>query len=91
MQIIRQVFVANEWVRDARNEVRAEVHSRAKIKKSLRTLKQELTKLSNKLIAADRARLSDEAGLKSVEIQAEDQCKQLHITKIELATQRQWF
>ena len=91
MQIIRQVFVADEWVRDARNEVRAEAHSRAEIEKSLRTLKQEQTKLSNKLIAADRAHLSDKAGLKSVEIQAEDQCKQLHITKIELATQRQWF
>lgn len=83
--------MADEWVRDARNEVRAEAHSRVEIEKSLRTLKQEQTKLSNKLIAADRARLSDEAGLKSVEIQAEDQCKQLHITKIELATQRQWF
>ena len=72
MQIIQQVFVADEWFRDARNEVKAEAHSRAEIEKSLRALKQEQTKLSNKLITANRARLSDEAGLKSMEIQAED-------------------
>ena len=45
--------------------------------------------LANKLITAERARLSAEAGLKSVNSQAEDQHKQLHMTEIELATQRQ--
>ena len=45
--------------------------------------------LANKLIAVERARLSVEAGLKSVNSQAEDQHKQLHMTEIELATQRQ--
>ena len=52
-------------------------------------LKQERVKLSDKLIAADRAHQSAEAGLKNVEMQVEDQCKQLHMTKIELAIQRQ--
>ena len=42
--------------------------------------------LADKLTAADRARLSTEAGLKNVEIQAEDQRKQLHMTEIELVT-----
>ena len=37
-----------------------------------------------------RARLSAEAFLKSVEAQAEDQCKQLHITEIKLVTQKQF-
>ena len=45
--------------------------------------------LANKLIAVNRAHLSAKAGLKNVEMHAEDQCKQLHMTEIELATQRQ--
>ena len=45
--------------------------------------------MSNKLIAADRVHLSAKVGLKNVEMQAEDQHKQLHMTEIELATQRQ--
>ena len=45
--------------------------------------------LVDKLTVVDRAHLSAKAGLKNAEIQAEDQCKQLHMTEIELATQRQ--
>ena len=37
----------------------------------------------------DRARLGAKAGLKTIERQAEDQRQKLHITKIELATQKQ--
>jgi len=51
-------------------------------------LKQEQMELANNLTASERACLSVEAGLKSAEAQAEDQCKQLHMTEIELATQR---
>ena len=40
------------------------------------------------MIAADRACLNAEVGLKNVEMQAKNQCKKLHITEIELATQR---
>ena len=36
----------------------------------------------------EKAHLSAEAGLKTVEKHVEDQCKKLHIIKIELATQR---
>ena len=89
MQVIQQVFVAKEWVRDTRNEVKAEAHFRAETEKSLGAFKQEQTELANKLIVKERARRSAEAGLKSAEIQVEDQCKQLHMTEIELATQRQ--
>ena len=49
--------MADEWVRDAHNEARAEAHSRAETEKSLGALKQEQMELANKLIAADRARL----------------------------------
>ena len=45
--------------------------------------------MANKLTTGEKARLSVEAGLKSAETQIEDQCKQLHMTEIELAIQRQ--
>ena len=80
--------MAKEWIWDARNEARAEAHSRAEVEKSLGALKQEQTELANKLTTLERAHLNVEAGLKSTETQAENQHKQLHITKIKLATQR---
>ena len=65
--------MAEEWVRDARNEAEAEALSRADVEKSLGALKQEQAELSKKLKAADQACLSVEASLKTVERQAEDQ------------------
>ena len=41
MQVVQEVFVAKEWVKDAHNEARAEASSHAKIEKSLGDLKQE--------------------------------------------------
>nr|XP_023891468.1 uncharacterized protein LOC112003488 [Quercus suber] len=72
--VTQQIFVAEEWVKDARNEAKAEAHSHAEAEKSLGTLK---------------ARKSAEAGLESTQDQAEDQCKKLYLTKIKLATQKQ--
>ena len=72
IQVTQQVFVAEGWVWDACNEVKAKAHSCAEVERSLGALKQEQTELSNKLIAVDRARLSPKAGLKNVEMQAED-------------------
>ena len=78
--------MAEEWVRDAHNEARVKAHSLAEVEKSLGVLKQEQAELSDKLVTADRARLSAETGLKNMEMQAKDQRKQLHMTKIEPAT-----
>ena len=52
-------------------------------------LNKKNKELVDKLTVVDRAYLSAKAGLKNAEIQAKDQCKQLHMTEIELATQRQ--
>ena len=60
--------MVEEWVKDACNQVRAEAHSRNKAEKSLGALKQEQTKLANKLTASERARLSVEAFLKSAKV-----------------------
>ena len=89
VQITQQVFVAEEWVRDAHNEANAEALSHAEVKKSLGVLKQERAKLSKKLKEADKPRLSAKVGLKTMERQAEDQRQKLHLTKIDLATEKQ--
>ena len=81
--------MAEEWVCDTHKEVKAEALSHANVEKLLGALKQEQAKMSEKLKAADQARLSAEAGLKTVERQAEDQCQKLHLTEIDLATKRQ--
>ena len=80
------MFVAEEWVHDARNEANVEALSHADVEKSLGALKQEQVELFEKLKVTNQARLSAEVGLKTVERQADDQCQKLHLTEIDLAT-----
>ena len=89
MQVTQQVFVADEWVRNAHNEVRAEAHSHLEVEKALEAHKEKHAELANKLVEADRARASAVASLKTAKKQAKDQRQKLHITEIELATQKQ--
>ena len=89
MQITQQVFVAKEWVHDARKKVNVEALSRADVEKSLGALKQEQVELREKLKEANKARLNAEVGLKTAKRQAEDQRQKLHLTEIDLATQMQ--
>ena len=88
-QITQQVFVVEEWYRDARKRADAEALSRAEIKKTLGAIKQEQYELTEKLKEAQSARLSTEAGLKTAEKQAEDQRQKLHVTEINLAIEKQ--
>ena len=74
MQLTQKVYVAEEWVRNACDEVKAKAHSRIEVKKALGALKEEHAQMSEKLKEADKARLSVEAGLKTTERQMEDQC-----------------
>ena len=68
--------MAEEWVKDARNEAGAEADSRSEIKKKMvGNLKEDQAKLSEQLKEAIRARDSFDAGLKNAEKQAEEQCK----------------
>ena len=71
MQVTQQIFVAEEWVKDARNQVKAEAYSHAEVEKSLKALKQEKAELTDKLVEAERACSNAEAGLKIAERQAE--------------------
>ena len=88
-QITQQVFVAMEWYRDACKRTNVEALTCADVEKSLGAARQEQIELSEKLKVADQARSSAEAGLKTAERQAEDQHQKLHLTKIDLATQKQ--
>ena len=91
MQLTQQVYVAEEWVRNAHDEVKAKALSRHEVEKTLRALKEEHVQLSKKLKEADKACLSVEAGLKAIERQMKDQWQKLHITEIDLATESKLF
>ena len=80
IQVIQQVYVAEEWVRSANNKFDAESQSQHKVEKALGTANHEKTQLPEKLKAAKSARQSPEAGLKNAKAQAEDQRKQLYTT-----------
>ena len=45
MQVTQQIYVAEEWVRNARDKVKDEAHSRLEVEKALGAVKQEQAKL----------------------------------------------
>ena len=63
----RKIYVAEEWVRNARDEVKAEAHSRFEVEKALGALKEEYKELGNKLTLAERECQNALVGLKNVE------------------------
>ena len=71
-------FSLEEWVKEAWNDVKNEVHLRLKTEKALRVAKEENKKLFSKLIAEERERRSVKEGLKNAQTQAEDQHKLLY-------------
>ena len=89
MQVTQQVYIAEEWVRNSHDQIKAETHSCLEVEKTLEALKEEHAQLSKKLKDSDKAQLSAEAGLKTMERQMEDQHQKLHITEINLATKKQ--
>ena len=57
--------MVEEWVKEARNDVKNEVHLCLEIEKALRAVKEENKELLSKLITKERERMSAEAGLKN--------------------------
>ena len=80
--------MAEEWYRDAYKWADAEALSRAEIEKTVWAIKQEQYELTEKLKEAQSARLRAEASFKIAEKQAEDQHQTLHVTEINLATEK---
>ena len=70
--------MAEEWVKEVRNDVRNEVYFRLKIEKALGATMEENKELLSKLTTEDRERNSAEAGLKNAQTQSEDQRKLLY-------------
>ena len=67
--------MAEEWVKDACSEAKAEFDARSKVEKEVGNLKEDQAKLFKQLKEVVRARDSSEASLKNVEKQAEEQRK----------------
>ena len=81
--------MAKEWVKNARNEVRAAFDAQSEVEAELGALKENHSKMAEQLKEAIRARDSVEAGLKTTKKQFEDIRKQLHYTEINMATEKQ--
>ena len=88
MQVTQQVYVTEEWVRNSHDQIKTKTHSCLEVEKALGALKEKHTQLFEKLKDSDKARLSAEVDLKTMERQMEDQRQKLHITEINLATEK---
>ena len=66
------MFVAEECVKRAHKDTKAEAHLLLEAQRQLGAARQEKADLSSKLKEAEKARLSAQAGLKTAERQAED-------------------
>ena len=83
--------MAEEWVKEAQNDVKNEAYLHFEAEKALRARKKENTELLSKLATEERERerKSAQAGQRNAETQAEDQHKLLYQTELELATSSQ--
>ena len=81
--------MAEEWVKNARSKARAAMDARSETEVELGALKENHTKMAEQLKETVRARDSVEASLKTTERQFEEIRKDLHYSKINLATEKQ--
>ena len=80
--------MAEEWVKNSRNETRSALDARGTAEAQLGALKGKQAELAEKVKQARRDKDSAEAGLKTTERQVEDLRKELHYSKINLATEK---
>ena len=64
--------MVEDWVKNARSEARAAFDAQSDVEVELGALKENQAKLAEQLKEAVRARDNFEAGLKNVEMQAEE-------------------
>ena len=81
--------MAEEWVKNSRNEMRAALDARDTVEAQLGALKDKQAQMAKQVKQALRDKDSAKAGLKTTERQAEDLCKELHYCEINLATKKQ--
>ena len=81
--------MAEEWVKNSREETRAAYDARDTVEAQLGALKDKQAQMVEEVKQALKAKASAEAGLKTTERQAEDLRKELHYCEINLATEKQ--
>ena len=81
--------MAEEWVKNSRNETRAALDARDTVEAQLGALKDKQAQMAEEVKQALKEKASAEAGLKTTERQAEDLRKELHYCEINLATEKQ--
>ena len=81
--------MAEEWVKNSRNEMRSALDARDTTEAQLGALKDKQAQLAEQVKQALRDKDSAEAGPKTTERQAEDLHKELHYCEINLATEKQ--
>lgn len=89
MQVTQQIYVAEEWAKKAREDLHVEAQSRNSAEKVAGVLRLERDRLNNEVKEAQKARASTDAGLKTITKQAEDLRQQLHLSEINLTTEKQ--
>ena len=67
MQITQQIYVIEDWVKNARSEAKVAFNAQSEVEVELGALRESQAKLSEQLKEAVRARDSSEAGLKTTE------------------------
>ena len=72
MQVTQQIFVAEEWAKNSREELNTEVQSRLTAEKAAGALRLEKERLSKEIKEVFKAQDSAEAGLKTTTKQAKD-------------------
>ena len=89
MQAIQEVFMVEEWVKDAQNNARLAKNLCPETSNALGAAEQKNKELTTKLTGEERGRKSVEVGLKNAQTQAEEQRQQFHYMEIKLAIAKQ--
>ena len=80
--------MAEEWVKNTRNETRVALDARDAAQSQLGALKEKQAQMTEQVKDALRQRDNAEAGLKTTEKQVEDIHKELHYCEINLTTKK---
>ena len=81
--------MAEEWVKNSRNETRAAQDARDTVEAQLGALKDKQAQMAEEVKQVLKVKASAVAGLKTTKRQAEDLRKELHYYEINLATEKQ--
>ena len=81
--------MAEEWIKNSREETKAAHDARDTVEAQLGALKDKQAQMAKEVKQALKAKASAEAGLKTTERQAEDLRRELHHCEINLATEKQ--